>query len=347
MFSYFFTRTKRRLRVAFVRAQSRGYFDRRNLLRTLGVSLVLIFSLLATPSPPAVSAEFTRFGEGGGVVAGSGTEEPPSRFAEPKYPVRIPDSPEMEPLTAQAALVLDGRNGKILYEKNASQKFPPASLTKVMTALVSLERYSLDEKLLVPDVCLVGLEGKAQMGLSAGEVLRVETLLYGLLVSSASDAACVLAWGAQTEGEFVALMNEKAAALELTATHFTNPVGFDGGDHYSSAWDMLILAQQAMKNPVFRKIVGTAEIEVHDALDRPTRWHALKSTNILLKELTGVTGVKTGRTTNAGECFVASWVWEEGEVFGVVLGSEDRFAEMKKLRGWIERVYQPTPSASF
>lgn len=340
MFSYFFRRIRRRLRAVIVRASYRGYFDRKNVLRFSAAFLIFLISLLVTPNSTPSSAEVA----GISLEETPVEEEPPARFSEPEYPLRLPDSSEMAVLTAQAVLVLDGETGKVLYSKNAQTSLPFASLTKVMTALVSLQRYSLDEKLVTPQACLLELEGQAQMGLLVGEVLQVETLLYGLLLRSASDAACVLARGAQSESEFVLAMNHEARLLGLSETHFTNTVGLDEEGHYSSASDLLILAQRAMENPIFRKIVGTAERNVHDAKVPPTRWHDLRSTNVLLEESTGFTGVKTGKTARARECLIASWLWEGREVYGVVLGSEDRFLEMRKLREWVESVYEVEPS---
>jgi len=321
--------------------------------RYLGFFFIFLFSMSSPPSGPLSGEVSAGASSGGGEIAGA---EAPSPFEpilqeedySPTYPRRIPDSEDLPPLTARAILVLDGESGKILYKKNIHESRSPASLTKIMTALVSLERYSLDEELLAPADCLLGLEGRAQMGLLSGERVSVETLLYGLLLNSASDAACVLARGAQSEAEFVNLMNQRVEELGLSETNFDNPVGLDGNGNRSSAWDLVVLAREAMESPVFRKIVGTAEATRIGFVSSKKQWHSLKSTNALLSDptLSGVTGVKTGKTGGAGECLIASWIWSASpsggqgrEIFGVVLGSEDRFSEMKEIFSWVRRSF--------
>lgn len=344
MFTYFLFRTFRHLRGRFNRAKQQGSLSSEKVFRATAVLFLFLAVFSGAPATrlgrrEEVSAESQVEEEG--QVAGT---EQPFALEEPHFPRRIPDSPEMEPLSAKAALVLDQESGKILYEKNAHEKLLPASTTKIMTALVSLENCRLSEIVSVPPECLEGLSGRAQMGLFPGEKIAVEALLYGLLLNSASDAACVLASHGRSRSEFVELMNQKAQGLGLSETQFSNPVGLDEENHFSSAWDLLVLAREAMKNPEFRKIVGNSEIKVHDALTPPTRWHALKNTNILLGTMSGITGVKTGRTEDAGECLIASWFHEEGEIFAVLLGSEDRFSEMRSLFDWVKRVYSFNPS---
>ena len=344
MFSFFFVRTKRRLRTGVRLLRRRVGLRPQHTLRYLGFFFIFFLSIFSRA--PLSGEASVGSPSAGGEVAGA---EAPSPFEavlqeeeySPTYPRRIPNSDDLPPLTARAILVLDGENGKILYKKNIHEPLSPASLTKIMTALVSLERYSLDEELLVPANCLLGLEGRAQMGLLSGERVSVETLLYGLLLNSASDAACVLARGAQSEVEFVGLMNQRAQKLGLSETSFDNPVGLDGAGNYSSAWDLVVLAQEAMGSPVFRKIAGTAEATRVGFVSSKKQGHSLKSTNALLSDptLSGVTGVKTGKTVAAGECLIASWIWQDREIFSAVLGSEDRFAEMTEVLSWVRQVF--------
>jgi len=350
MFNYLLRHNLRRLRGYLNRARHRGYLRTNKILRSAGLLflLVLLFSGVPTADSPGVVPARGE-DQDSGTVAGieDNSREPEiststfkvSSDGERTYPRRIPDSPDMGALTARAALVLDGKTGATLYEKNSHEKLPPASITKVMTALVALENYHLDEAVSVPAECLTEISGQAQMGLLPGETITVESLLYGLLLNSASDAACTLSRVHQSTAEFVGLMNERASRLGLRETHFMNPIGLDEENHYSSARDILALAQEAMKNPEFRKIVGTSEMEVHDALNPPTHWHHLRSTNLLLKALPGITGVKTGRTEDAGECLVASWFYKGREIYAVILGSEDRFSEMGALFSWVRSVY--------
>ena len=338
MFNYFLRYTFRHLRARLNRAKQRGELSSVKVLRAVAVLFLFLVVFSGAPAARLETREVTvaHEVEEAGEVAGT---KRPFAAEESVFPHRIPDSPEMEHLTAEAALVLDPESGRILYEKNPHEKLPPASTTKIMTALVSLENYSLSAVVSVPPECLEGLSGKAQMGLFPGEKISVEALLYGLLLNSASDAACALAGYGRSQGEFVTLMNLEARDLGLSQTHFNNPIGLDEEDHYSSAADLLLLVKEVMKNPEFRKIVGMQEVKVHDALSPPTRWHALKNTNVLLGAMTGITGVKTGRTEDARECLIASWFYEGREIFAVLLGSEDRFTEMRSLFDWVKKVY--------
>lgn len=339
--TFLLRQTVRRLRGRLARSDFKGVFPLHSVFHFLSalVLLLLVFSGVPVGFRPAVDSAVP--GESIGEVAGA-TQSAVND--DNLWPKRIPDSPEAPFLTAKSVLVVDGAGGKTLYEKNPRESLPPASTTKIITALVTLKNHSLSEVASVPLECLAGLDGQAQMGLIADEKLTVETLLYGLLLNSASDAACTLAGFGQTPTEFVGLMNLEAARLGLSETHFENPVGLDGEQQRSSAADLLTLAKEAMCNPEFRKIVGTAEIKVHDALTPPTRWHGLKSTNTLLTTLPGITGVKTGRTEDAGECLIASWFHEDHEIYAVILGSSDRFAEMTALLDWVKRVYSFGPA---
>ncbi len=196
-----------------------------------------------------------------------------------------------------------------------------ASLTKIMTALVVLENYQLDETVAVPELCTHLPPFK--VGYAAEQKLNVEELLYAMLVTSASDASCSLSH--HFKGNFLALMNQKAEKLGLADTHFENEIGLDGqnGNHLSTAKDLVKLSGEALKNGVFRKIVGTLE------------WRGLNSTNDLLSTLPGTTGIKTGYTKEAQGCLAVSVERNGREIIGVVLGSEDRFADARTLLDWI------------
>src|SRR5258706_10812824 len=156
-------------------------------------------------------------------------------------------------ISAQGALAVDLDSGVTLYDKAADQRLLPASTTKIMTALVAMDYYSLNDVVTIP---IMEIDADNQrMGLIPGEQITFENLLYGLLVYSASDAAMALAENYPGGLEnFVAAMNQKAALLHLENTHFVNPVGLDGGEHYSTAKDMVRLSEVAMENPVFAKV---------------------------------------------------------------------------------------------
>lgn len=237
--------------------------------------------------------------------------------------------------SAEGVIAVDVDSGVTLYEKNADQPLLPASTTKIMTALVTLDSYSLSSTI---KVVKTPIEGQV-MGLYDGEEMTVENLLNGLLVYSANDAAMVLAqnYPGGTDA-FVAAMNQKAKNLGLTQTHFENPVGLDGNAQTSTAKDMVHLSEVAMRNPVFAKIVGTQKIDVSDTTGKVT--HHLTNINQLLGKVDGVAGVKTGWTENARENLVTYIVRDNRKVMIAVLGSQDRFGETKELIDWIYTNYQ-------
>jgi len=247
------------------------------------------------------------------------------------YPVnqKVSEPPE---LSANSIMAIDVDSMAILYEKNADQKHSPASTTKIMTATVALENYSLDQVLTVT-VESVKVEGNL-IKLVPSEQMTVENLLYGLLVGSGNDAALVLAENFQGGTlDFVVAMNKKAQDWKLANTHFTNPVGFDEEGLFSTARDLARLAIIAIKNPLIGQIVSTPGIVITDVSGQKT--HFLKNTNELLGRVAGIYGVKTGWTENAGECLITLAERNGEKVVTVILGSKDRFGETQKLIEWI------------
>ncbi|MEZ4664276.1 MAG: D-alanyl-D-alanine carboxypeptidase family protein [Caldilineaceae bacterium] len=235
--------------------------------------------------------------------------------------------PEM---TAQAYLLYDMETEQLLFESNADTPLPPASLTKLMTALLVLEQDDLQAQVevLPPDL----IDG-ATMGLQNGETLTVEDLLWGLLVPSGNDAAMTLArYTAGSTAAFVERMNQRAQALGLTATTYANPHGFDEAGHLTSARDLLTLTRQLLTYALFRQIVDTAEIQVAG--------HTLQNTNQLLGAFPGANGVKTGTTIAAGECLVASITRDGHTQILVILGSRDRYADARTLYDAYTRNYK-------
>lgn len=255
------------------------------------------------------------------------------------YPVKTTDQPPPD-LTAGSALVLDVTSSVILYEKNASQRFSPASTTKIMTALVALDEYQLNDILTVKTV---ETEGRI-MNLKEGEQMTVENLLYGLLVHSANDAAVTLAENYPGgRKKFIEAMNRQAVKLNMKNTHFENENGLEQENHYISSIDLARLAIYALNNPTFLQFVETKKITVMDTKQKEA--HQLESVNKLLGEIPGLYGVKTGWTENAGECLVAAVEREGHKIMTVVLKSDDRFGETAKLINWAFNNYQwITPS---
>jgi len=234
-------------------------------------------------------------------------------------------------LSAQGVLAVDLNSGITLYEKNPDTQLLPASTTKIITALVSLDTYQLDQILTVgPSVSVDG----QKMGLYTGEQIKFEDLLYGLLVYSANDSAEVLAENYPGSYEaFVAAMNAKAKDLSMTNSFFDNPVGLDTDGQHSTARDLTRVSEVAMRNPEFAKVVGTKNIIVTDATGKIS--YKLQNVNELLGIVPGVLGIKTGWTENARENLVTYIERDNHRVIIAILGSQDRFGETKELIDWI------------
>lgn len=199
--------------------------------------------------------------------------------------------------SAQSAYVLDAVSGRVLYEKASDSRRLIASTTKIMTALIVCERCNVLDRMRIPKEA-VGIEGSS-MYLREGEVLTLQELLYGLMLSSGNDAAVALAiYCAGTLEGFAELMNDKARLLGMSNSHFENPNGLDSPGHYSTARDLAVLAAYAMKNPVFAKTVSTRSVTVGQRY--------LRNHNKLLWLVQGADGVKTGYTRAAGRILVSS-----------------------------------------
>ncbi len=238
--------------------------------------------------------------------------------------------------SAQGIIALDITSGTSLYEKNPDLALLPASTTKIMTALVALKHYPLNQTLRVGKEAFI--DGQ-KMNLVFGEEISVENLLYGLLMSSANDAAEVLAANYPNgREEFVKAMNKEAQALSLKNTNFTNPTGLDERGHYSTARDLVRLSEVAMRGAFFSEIVGTKE-KVVSSVDGKIK-HSLTNINALLGNVEGVKGVKTGWTENARENLVTFIERDGRRILIALLGSQDRFAETRALIDWIFKNYK-------
>jgi D-alanyl-D-alanine carboxypeptidase len=238
-------------------------------------------------------------------------------------------------ISAQGALAVDLDSGINLYEKNPDVKLLPASTTKIVTALIALDSYPLDQIITVGKIKVDG----QKMGLFQGERITVENLLYGLLVFSANDAAEALA-NSYPGGyeEFVAAMNIKAKDLSMINSNFQNPVGLDGASQITTAKDLIRVSEVAMRNPIFAKIVGTKTVSFSDVTGKIA--YKLKNINELLGDVPGVMGVKTGWTENARENLVTYIERDGHKIMIAVLGSQDRFGETKELINWIYANYK-------
>ncbi len=217
----------------------------------------------------------------------------------------------------EAAILIDADSGRILYEKNADKKVYPASTTKIMTGIIILENYAdrLDEVVTAGEVVnsIIGT-GASHIGIRVGEELTVEQLLCAVLVASANEACDVLAEHMCGNVEvFVELMNKKAEELGMENTHFANAHGFHDANHYTTAKDMAIITKYAMQNEKFREIVKmpTYFIPKTNKYNYGDGTRNLSNTSDLIKQGNSnyykyATGVKTGYTSEAGNCLVAS-----------------------------------------
>ena len=238
-------------------------------------------------------------------------------------------------LSAQAAMAIDLTSGVALYEKDPDKLLLPASTTKIVTALVAMDYYTPDEILIVRNIKSEG----QRMRLIFGEKLSVDALLKGLLISSANDAAEVLASEFPGGREaFISAMNTKARQLNLNNTEFKNPSGLEAVGHVSTARDLIRVSEIAMENPYFAEIVGTKEAKVV-SVDGKFE-HKLTNINELLGKVDGVAGVKTGWTENARENLVTYIERDGRKIMIALLGSQDRFGETKELIEWIFENYE-------
>jgi D-alanyl-D-alanine carboxypeptidase (penicillin-binding protein 5/6) len=204
---------------------------------------------------------------------------------------------------ARAAILMDAETGQVLYAKNAHKPLPPASITKVMTAILVLERCDLDA---VVKASERAVNTKASsMHLRVGEQVKVRDLLYALMLRSANDAAVALAEHAAGSVEaFAQLMNEKAKSLGAKHTHFVNPHGLHDPRHLSTAYDLALITRYAMENETFRAIVKTPYYIVERSMNQDDLWMVNKAK--FLQEYPDAEGVKTGYTNPAGYCFAGS-----------------------------------------
>jgi len=223
---------------------------------------------------------------------------------------------------AHGILLKELNSGRVLYEHDADKRMSPASLTKIMSALVILERGQLDDLVTIsPNAARAH---KTHLRMKAGQVFRLEDLLKAMLIMSANDAclAAVEHVGGD-ETRFVALMNDKAEALGLADTHFSNGCGFDNPDHYSTAEDLAALSVIALDQPIFKQLVREER-----AIITPISGHrayVLHNTNRLLGRIPGVEGVKTGFTSKAGRCLIAKVSQNGNDLLLVILNSKRRW----------------------
>lgn len=234
-------------------------------------------------------------------------------------------------LSARGAILMDFETGLVLWEKNAYVPMDPASTTKIMTAIVSIELGHPQDEVTISRTAAV-VSG-SRMGIAPGEVYTLDDLLHGLMMASGNDAAMAIAeYIGGSVANFVALMNKKAVELGALHTHFENPHGLTAPGHKTTAYDLALITAYAMRNPYLVRLVSTTKYTVFPLHGRSP--YTLYSTNRLLDFFPGANGIKTGTTARAGQCLVSSATRSGWRLLAVVLHSGDRWSDSARLLEW-------------
>ena len=250
------------------------------------------------------------------------------------FSLSINDNSEEPVLNSRAAIVIDRNSKTILFGKNENEKRKMASTTKIMTAIVVIEHSDLSQ--LVSVSSKAAGTGGSRLGLHTDDKISIENLLYGLLLCSGNDAAVALAETIAGDlPNFAQLMNSKASELGLVSTHFITPHGLDNDEHYTTAYELALIADYALQNDTFRKIVGS---QSHTIVinNYPKN---ISNTNELLGYLEGVYGVKTGFTNGANRCLVTSVKRGNIDIICVVLGADTKKDRTKDSISLINYIY--------
>ena len=255
-------------------------------------------------------------------------------------------------VNAKASIIVEENSGKIIYEENSNIQNYPASVTKILTAILTLENCQLTDTVTVSKTAISNIpSGYVIAPLFVGEQMSVEDLLYALMLKSANDAAYVLAEhvGGSVEG-FSDLMNKKAEELDCKNSHFVNPNGIHNSNHYTTAYDMYLIAKYAMKNEEFVKIVSTYQHTLSATNKYSKKDRIMKNTNNFVNPNSryydeNVKGIKTGTTLQAGNCLITSTSKNGFDVITVVLGAktaESKFSETKNMMNYFFNNYEYT-----
>ena len=235
-------------------------------------------------------------------------------------------------IQADSAILIEASTGRVVYEKNPDEVRPPASMTKMMTGILGIERLAPHKLLTVSP--FASATADSELTLQPAEQMEAEQLLHGMMLVSDNGAAVVLAQ--EMEGTvplFAKAMNEKAREIGCEHTHFTNPNGLPNDGHVSTARDMAKIAAYCMKNRKFREIVSERRRTIYWSSPKG-RWHEAENSNNLLKTYEGINGIKTGWTEAAGGCLAASAKRGAVELIAIVMHSPDvnvRFEDARKL----------------
>jgi serine-type D-Ala-D-Ala carboxypeptidase (penicillin-binding protein 5/6) len=239
--------------------------------------------------------------------------------------VMADDLPSVE---ASAAVLLNCESGEVLFAKNPNRIMAPASTTKIMTAILAIEKGDLDKKVKVSRMA-AGKPGSS-MYLHRGEVQTLRSLLYGLMLASGNDSATAIAESiAGSEATFARMMTQKAHQLGMKDTQYKNASGLPAVGHYTTAYDMALLARYSLKNPIFSDIVQTKVASVPSSRSSSSR--TLTNHNKLLWQYPFTTGIKTGYTRKAGPCLVASADQNGISLISIVLKSNSMYTDSIQL----------------
>ncbi|MBM7855044.1 D-alanyl-D-alanine carboxypeptidase (penicillin-binding protein 5/6) [Desulfohalotomaculum tongense] len=233
-------------------------------------------------------------------------------------------------ITARAAILMDAETGQVFYAQNAEKRRSPASLTKIMTAILAIELGSPNDVVVVSKRAQNIYIG-SQIYLKAGEKIKLRELIKAALIYSANDSTVAIAEHVGgSEKNFVRLMNQKALALGAVNTNFVNTNGYSVPNHYSTAYDLAKITRYALQNSTFAQLVRTKEATIH--WESGNREKKVRSTNRLLRsDYPGVDGVKTGTTARAGNCLIASATRGNRQLIAVVLHSRNRYKDAARL----------------
>lgn len=234
-------------------------------------------------------------------------------------------------INAKSAVLMDADSGRVLYEKNAHQRLPQASTTKITSGILALEHGNLQDQVVVSQHAAE--TGEAGIWLEAGETLTLEQLVYAMLLNSANDASTAVAEHiGGSERNFVQMMNDLAREIGAKDTHYVNPHGLDADNHYSSAYDLALLGRYAMKNEAFETIVATQSKVMPWEGHEWSRLLTNKNIFIAKPELyPGADGIKNGFTTPAGYCLVASATRDGMRLIAVVMSCPGATEEVKRM----------------
>ena len=250
---------------------------------------------------------------------------------------------EKKDINALGAVLIDFKTGRVLWEKNAHEKLAMASTTKIMTGILALEKKDLDlEKEILVSKSVLSVP-KVKLNLTPGEKIKLKYLLFALMLESANDAAVVIAEEISgSVDKFCNLMTEKAKEIGAFDTSFKTPNGLDRDGHFSTAYDMAMIARYAMKNDKFMELINTPSV----SFSSDKKNYVINNKNRLLKEFDGANGIKTGFTGKAGHCFVGAAKKNDMQLISVVLGSgwgakgkEAKWSDTKKILNYVFENY--------